>query len=214
MNRKLISKAISDIDDSFITESMFPPVVRADHAPERTEKMENQKKTIHFRKITGVILAACLIFTLAVTAYATNLGGIRRTIQIWLHGDQTTAVLDIQDGQWTVRDRNGFLIRSGGGVTIDLDGTERPVTEEEIIEHLNLPDLVHKADGSDWVYYHGQTIEITEEMYDDEGFCYLELRDGDEIWYATIEKNGGMAFSPVEYILPMRITTEVNATDE
>ena len=28
MNRKLISKAISDIDDSFIAESMSPPVVK------------------------------------------------------------------------------------------------------------------------------------------------------------------------------------------
>ena len=73
------------------------------------------------------------------------------------------------------------------------------------MEQLDIPDLVHKEDGSTWVYYHSQTIEITEEMYDDEGFCYLELRDGDDIWYTTIEKNGGISCSPVEYIQPWEI---------
>ena len=42
-------------------------------------------------------------------------------------------------------------------------------------------------------------------MYDDERFCYLELRDGEDVWYTTIEKNGGLACSPVEYIQPWEI---------
>lgn len=205
MNRKLITEAISDIDDVFIEETMFHPAKDIGHPPERTTNMENQRTSNHSRRIIGLLLAACLVFTLAVSAYAADIGGIRRSIQIWLFGDQTTAVLDIQDGQWTVTDEEGSLIRSGGGVTIDLDGTERPITEEEILEQLDIPDLVHKEDGSAWVYYHGQTIEITEEMYDDEGFCYLELSDGDDIWYTTIEKNGGLACSPVEYIQPWEI---------
>ena len=202
MNRKLISDAISDIDDVFIEEAMCRSAADFGHPPERTVTMENQKRRIHFRRITGLILAACLVFALAVTVYAADIGGIRRKIQIWLYGDQTTAVLDIQDGQWTVTDDEGSLIRSGGGVAIDLDGTERPITEEEILEQLDIPDLVKKEDGSIWVYYHSQTFKITEEMYDDEGFCYLELRDGDDIWYTTIEKNGRLACSPVEYIQP------------
>ncbi len=80
MNRKLISKAISDIDDSFIAESMSPPVVRADHAPERTSNMskyENKRRGVNSRRLISLILAACLVFTLAITAYALNLFGIR-----------------------------------------------------------------------------------------------------------------------------------------
>ena len=80
MNRKLISKAISDIDDSFIAESMSPPVVNTDHAPERTSNMgkyENKRNSVNSRRLIGLILAACLIFTLAITAYALNLFGIR-----------------------------------------------------------------------------------------------------------------------------------------
>ena len=201
MNRKLISKAISDMDDSFIAESMSPPVANYGHAPERTTNMDHHKKTIHFRRITGLILAACLVFTLAVTAYAADIGGIRRIIQIWLYGDQTTAVLDVQGGQYTVTDEEGSFIKGGGGVAFEPDGSERPLTEEEILQHLDQPDLQHKEDGTVWVYYHGQKIEITD-RFDENGICYLELRDGETVLYATIEKDGGMAISPVAYVQP------------
>ena len=201
MNRKLISKAISDMDDSFIAESMSPPVANYGHAPERTTNMDHHKKTIHFRRITGLILAACLVFTLAVTAYAADIGGIRRIIQIWLYGDQTTAVLDVQGGQYTVTDEEGSFIMGGGGVAFEPDGSERPLTEEEILEHLDHPEVAHKEDGSIWVYYRGQKIEITD-RFDADGYCYLELRDGDDTLYATIDKNGGMATSPTDYPQP------------
>ena len=39
MNRKLISKAIGDIDDSFIAETQSAPVEKSGHAPERTFNM-------------------------------------------------------------------------------------------------------------------------------------------------------------------------------
>ena len=201
MNRKLISKAISDMDDSLIAEAMIQPVEDAGYALERTTNMDNQKKTIHFRRITGLILAACLVFTLAVTAYAADIGGIRRIIQIWLYGDQTTAVLDVQGGQYTVTDEEGSFIKGGGGVAFEPDGSERPLTEEEILQHLDQPDLQHKEDGTVWVYYHGQKIEITD-RFDENGICYLELRDGETVLYATIEKDGGMAISPVAYVQP------------
>lgn len=45
MNRKLISKAISDMDDSLIAEAMIQPVEDAGYALERTTNMDNQKKT-------------------------------------------------------------------------------------------------------------------------------------------------------------------------
>ena len=201
MNRKLISKAISDMDDSLIAEAMIQPVEDTGYAPERTETMDNRKNIIHFRKITGLIFAASLVFTLAVTAYAADIGGIRRIIQIWLYGDQTTAVLDVQTGQYTLTDEEGSFIMGGGGVAFEPDGSERPLTEEEILEHLDHPEVAHKEDGSIWVYYRGQKIEITD-RFDADGYCYLELRDGDDTLYATIDKNGGMATSPTDYPQP------------
>jgi len=81
MNRKLISKAISDIDDRFILEAQSPPVAGAGHAPERTQKMgkyENKGRTVSSRKLMALVLAACLVFSLAITAYAMNAFGIRQ----------------------------------------------------------------------------------------------------------------------------------------
>ena len=163
--------------------------------------MEKQTKPIHFRKITSFILAACLIFTLAVTVYATDIGGIRRIIQIWLFGDQTTAVLDMQDGQYTLTDEEGSFISGGGGVAFEPDGSERPLTEAEILEHLDHPEVAYLDDGGIWVFYRGQKIEITD-RFDKDGFCYLTLQEGEDVLYATTDKNGGMATSPVEFVQP------------
>ena len=76
MNRKLISKALSNIDSAYIEESLtVPEEVR--HTPERTSKMgkyENRNGGNHSRRLLALVLAACLIFALAVTARS------RRTI--------------------------------------------------------------------------------------------------------------------------------------
>ena len=80
MNRKLISKAISDIDDIFIAESMSPPVANAGQAPERTLKMgkyETRRSGTHTRRLVALVPAACLVFSLSIIAYAANWFGIR-----------------------------------------------------------------------------------------------------------------------------------------
>ena len=80
MNRKLISKAISDIDDVFIAEAQSAPAANTGHSPERTSNMgkyENKKSKAGIRRLTGLAAAACLVISLALTAYALNLFGIR-----------------------------------------------------------------------------------------------------------------------------------------
>lgn len=199
MNVRKLYEAIGEVDDKYL--DMID-----------TSEMENkiimlkQKKPICLKKITSFILAACLIFTMAVTAYAADIGGIRRIIQIWLHGEQTTAVLDIQNGQYTLTDEEGSFIKGGGGVAFEPDGSERPLTEEEILAHLEHPEVIYQEDGSIWLYYRGQKIDITD-RFDEEGYCYLELQDGEEVLYATIDKNGGLATSPTAYPKPHEFGT-------
>ena len=80
MNRKLVSKAISNIDDAFVAETLFPPAAQMDRAPERTiqmSKFESKKTKVRSRRLFSLILAACLVFAMALTAYACNLFGIR-----------------------------------------------------------------------------------------------------------------------------------------
>lgn len=80
MNRKLVSKAISNIDDAFIAEALSPPGAGLDRAPERTiqmSKYESRKTRVRSRRLFALVLAACLVFALALTAYASNFFGIR-----------------------------------------------------------------------------------------------------------------------------------------
>ena len=80
MNRKLVSKAISNIDDAFIAETLSPPAFALDRTPERTipmSKYESKKTKTSSRRLVALVLAACLVFAMALTAYACNLFGIR-----------------------------------------------------------------------------------------------------------------------------------------
>lgn len=199
MNRKLISEAISNMDDVFVEETMLQSVEGFGHPLERTTNMENNKT--NSRRIIGLVLAACLVFTLAVTAYAADIGGIRRIINLWIQGEQTTVTLDVQEGNYTVTAEDGSPIISGGGVVMEADGSTRPVTEEEILTHLDQPDLHHKEDGTIWVYYREQKIEITD-MFDDSGFCYLELQDDNGILYVLVDKQGGLSTSSTGFPTP------------
>lgn len=84
MNRKLISKAIGNIDDAFIVDAMSLPAAKADRAPERTIQMsnyENKRNGVCSRRLFSLILAACLVFAMAMTAYAFNFLGIREMLR-------------------------------------------------------------------------------------------------------------------------------------
>ena len=136
MNRKLISKAISDIDDSYIAEAMSPPVANADHAPERTSKMgkyENRNSGNHSRRLLALVLAACLIFALAVTAYAANWFGIRelfRTYYIELpeaaepYIQQETAAAEVEEG-WSCSITESLSDSSTVMATVTIRGGDK-----------------------------------------------------------------------------------------
>lgn len=162
--------------------------------------------TKHFsmRKVSLLCAAVILIFSISTVCYAADVGGIRRTIQLWIHGDQTDAIMEIQDGQYqvTYEDQQGNLHQqSGGGIAIEPDGSERPVTEEEILEHLNSPEVEYKDDGTVWVYYRNQSLEITD-RFDADGVCYVQLKNGDDILYLTVRYQDGYSTSTNAFVQP------------
>jgi len=73
MNQKLISKAISGIDLSLVAEGLTVPEA-ADRTSERTSQMRKHETKYHFnsRRLMRLVLAACLIFALCLTAYAVH----------------------------------------------------------------------------------------------------------------------------------------------
>ena len=169
-----------------------------------TEVMEMaEKRRYHIPKVAVAAIACVVILGSGTAAYAMNVGGIQRTIQIWIHGDQTDAQFVVEDGSYTLdyEDENGEAVhRGGGGVAIEDDGTERSLTEEELMEEINSPEVEYEEDGSVWIYYKNQKMDITDKFED--GVCYVELKDGDTIQYMTVKYKNGYALSPERYLTP------------
>ena len=126
MNRRLVSKAITNIDDAFIIEAMSPPAANAHRTPERTTPMTHTRKNT--RRIFRLILAACLVFALALTAYAFNFLGIRDMF----HELPETAAPYIQEHteaisteDWSARITESFCDASKVMVTVTVSGGDK-----------------------------------------------------------------------------------------
>ena len=171
--------------------------------------MSEEKRviTVNRKRNMGRVAAAVAALVIAVgsgsVAYAMDLGGIQRIVQVWIHGDQTDAVFTVNEGEYTLEYENeeGNLVQqSGGGIAFEADGTQRPLTEEELWEDVTAPDVEYKEDGTVWVYYKNQELNITDKFENE--ICYLQLEDGDEVKFLTIKYQNGYAMSPHGYVQP------------
>ena len=165
------------------------------------DKLMKKTRKHAYMGTAAAIAAALLIAGSTGVAYAANVGGIQRTIQLWIHGDQTDAELVIgENGEYNVawQEEDGSAqSMGGGGIAIEPDGTERPLTEEEILEELYMPEVEYKDDGTVWVYYYDQEIEITDLF--ENGICRVKLVNGEETLYMTVEYDNGYSVSPDKY---------------
>lgn len=168
----------------------------------------NKMTTINYKpKLNRLVasLAACVVIVGGATvAYATDLGGIQRTIQLWIHGDQTDVTIQFDgNGNYNMEyvDAQGNKKQQGGGgVAIEHNGTERPLTEDELLEELQHPDVHYEDDGSVWVYWLDQEVDITDKFEND--VCFIKLVNGDETLYMTVKYQNGFATAPDKYPSP------------
>lgn len=168
------------------------------------ERMIVMRKKARFQ-VAAAAVAVCLAFTGGGSiAYAADLGGVQRKIQLWVHGDQTDAdIVYNASGSYDLWYEETDGTREelhGGGIAIEEDGTERPLTEAEIMDHLNQPTVDYREDGSIWVYYYDQKTDITDRFKD--GVCYVKVSNGETTLYMTILYQGGWCTSPHKYESP------------
>lgn len=165
--------------------------------------MKNKKDLkFHLRPALAACLAAAAIVGCMGVAYAANVGGIQETIRIWFNGEQMEAdVVDITgtgDGgyQFTLRPETDEGITDvtivSGGVAIEDDGTERPLTAQEVAEQFD--GVVDTGeDGRVYIYDRDKAVDITDHLT--EGKCKVALEvDGKNVYY-TIEDNGSGGWS-------------------
>lgn len=79
-------------------------------------------------------------------------------------------------------------------------GTERPLTADELLDEINMPEVEYEEDGTVWVYYLNQKMEITDKFED--GVCFVQLKADGQTQYITVKYQNGYATSPDGYIQP------------
>ncbi|MBS1465681.1 MAG: hypothetical protein HP004_05285, partial [Oscillospiraceae bacterium] len=101
----------------------FAPLHASPDTMTEVMKMTERKtKRPALRRAATLGLAAALVLALGSVAYASDLGGIQRTVQLWLNGEMTDATLTVKNGHYTVNytDSEGNeRERSGGGVAFE-----------------------------------------------------------------------------------------------
>ena len=166
------------------------------------ETMANLKKRHNMRTAVAAAVACLVVIGGSTTAYAANVGGIQRTVQMWFNGDQTDVTVEFDgEGNYTstYTDANGETHEGGGGgVAIDAFGRERPLTEEELMtEMANHMDVNYADDGTVTLYYQDQAIDITDKFED--GYCYIEVQGQEGTLYVVVKYQDGLAFSSIKY---------------
>lgn len=156
----------------------------------------------HFVPRAAIIAAAAIIIGSGGMAYAMDIGGIQKKVQVWLHGEQTDAYFRGKNGSYTLEytDKDGKQIFiEGGGIAFEKDGTERPLTNEELLEEAmeDSVEVLYEEDGRVLVCYKDQKMDVTDQFED--GFCNTQIEADGQTLYVTIKYKSGCSVSPDGY---------------
>ena len=126
---------------------------------------ENRRETGRnfWQKHAAALGAALVIAGSTGVAYAADLGGIRTTVNVWLHGEQKEleAVPDGSGGYEFYETGSDEPIGGGGGIWYDENGVEHAASAQEVAENLASPVEV-REDGTVWLSVNDQTWDITD----------------------------------------------------
>lgn len=182
----------------------FSAIYISDEFSLEVRKMANKNRRQKFNQMVACIAVCVLLVGGSTVAYAADLGGIQRTIQLWIHGDQTEVTIQFDgNGNYNmdyIDDEGDSKHQGGGGIAIEDDGSERPLTEDELLEEITAPDVHYEDNGSVWVYWFDQKIDITDKFKNN--VCYIKLVNGKETLYMTVKYHNGYATSPDKYLTP------------
>ena len=161
------------------------------------------RASLRFHAGLAAILWILALSLAGAGVYAADIGGIQRKIQILQHGELTDAVLSVSDtdGTYQVTDPSGKVLLGGGGAAIQPDGTERPLTREELLSDLSNQVSTEVEDGHYYLCWRAHLYDLTG-AFDKGTVCYVTLTDGSDTLYVTALSTGAVASSPSRYLIP------------
>ena len=144
MKHKVLSDALQGIDPRLIEEAIANPKFREDRSSERSKSMgkyENRGHHTSGRRLAVAVLAACLVFALAISAYGANLFGIREMFrdenrdlpeeaETYIQSQEEAASIEESQAEVTqsLCDGNRLL------VTLELHGKEEHFLLEQSVD--------------------------------------------------------------------------------
>lgn len=150
-----------------------------------------------WRVAVAAVFCFVVILSAGVTAYAADIGGFREKFDLWIDGEKKTAtVREVYDGEIDWVDGTTLDLADKVPCNVDSDKMKSYVLEaegedgqepaaiitfydaddiswNEIVAHLNGPQVSFNEDGSIVVYYCDQVIDITDQFEVD--ICCVEL---------------------------------------
>ena len=95
--------------------------------------------------------------------------------------------INVENGNYTLdyKDADGNDVSQGGGGVAYENGTERPLTADELLDEINMPEVEYEEDGTVWGYYLNQKMEITDKFED--GVCFVQLKADGQTQYITVK---------------------------
>lgn len=164
------------------------------------EEMKKIQKKHKFHIAVAAAITCVVVIGVPGTAYAADIGGIREKISIWLYGTEKEAdVTGSGNGGYTFTyEHEGQTEEMGaGGISIDDDGNETWLSADELAGDISAhADVQAEDDGTVWVYYYDQQIDITD-RFDESGTCRIVLSHDGVCSYlkVTREKDGSYPYS-------------------
>lgn len=141
------------------------------------KRMNRIKRENTHRNLLVAAVAMLVVLAGSGTAYAADLGGIRETVQMWIHGEQIDVTIKDESIEYVDKDGN---VQEETGYEVNPKTGERPLTGEEIAEEkLNEVDVDKTDDGKMILYFHDKKFDVTDNIANNNNKFHVVADDGE-----------------------------------
>ena len=157
------------------------------------KRMNRIKRENTHRNLLAAAAVMLVVLAGSGTAYAADLGGIRETVQMWIHGEQTDVTINDESIEYVDEDGN---VQVETGVEVGPEIGERPLTGEEIAEEKVNEVYVDKTDdGKVIMYFHDKQFDVTDNIANKE-YTFHVVTDGSEVYVKLdFDENGDFSIT-------------------
>ncbi|WP_026654221.1 MULTISPECIES: hypothetical protein [Butyrivibrio] len=156
------------------------------------KRMNRIKRENTHRNLLVAAVAMLVVLVGSGTAYAADLGGIKKTVQMWVHGNKTDVSYEFDEEKnnyvKTYVNENGEEVQEDVSV---WHGDNTPLEEDELIEYESDNVSYEKTDdGRFMIYYQNKAVDITDKFTD--GTCYIHVvgEKGEKYIRIKLTENG------------------------